>query len=88
MFKQLRILQIIDVVVGLDVEQIEERENHIGGSEKTRSVTVVVVWWHWLFWWFGCGVSTIGLSLSLSPLAPLSLDLVFYACNSFGFHCF
>ncbi len=81
MFKQLRIFQIIDVVVGLDVDQIEERENHIGGSEKTCSVTVVVV----LVVWLWC---IHHRALSLSPLAPLSLDLVFYACNFFGFHCF
>jgi hypothetical protein len=38
-------------------------------------LVVVVRWWLFWWWWFGCGESTVGLSLS--PVAPLSLDLVF-----------
>jgi hypothetical protein len=76
MFKQLRIFQIIDVVVGLDVDQIEERENQIGRSEKTRSVTVVVVL-----------VAVVGgLVAAYPPSGSLSLSLSLGSSLSrFGF---
>ncbi len=69
--------------MGLDVDQIEERENQIGRSEKTHGVTVVVVL-----------VVVVWLrrihrrALSLFLCSSLSLDRVFYGVIFFLFSLF